>query len=111
MKFETAVSGAEMKITMSESLNFDDHGTFRDMLAAVTESKSKRCILDLSRLLSIDSAGLGMLMVAQEASDLDKWKLILSAPRGQVPMIRPRVGMSFSFLPGRLSTWRLLVET
>ena len=84
MKYESAIDGEEMKISLSEKLTFEDHDGFRDLLESVTASASKRCVFDLSDLQSIDSAGLGMLMIAHETSERDDWKLVLSGPKGQV---------------------------
>ncbi|WP_300473197.1 STAS domain-containing protein [Breoghania sp.] len=43
---------------------FSDHAEFRNLLNQITASKVDSCIIDLSKLQSIDSSGLGMFIVA-----------------------------------------------
>ena len=75
MKYATTQDGELMKVAFSEKLTFEDHDHFRQLLDNISSSNSKRCEFDLSALESIDSAGLGMLMIAHERSESDKWKL------------------------------------
>ena len=84
MEHQTLLHDGILTIRMSEALTFDDHRVFRDLLKEIATSGSKRCVLDFAELESIDSAGLGMLMIAFEASEREQWELVISRPHGHV---------------------------
>ncbi len=84
MNHRVTQNNGAMTIRLSDELTFDDHGVFRELLEQVSSSGSKRCVLDLFDLKTIDSAGLGMLMIAFEASEKEHWEFVISRPRGQV---------------------------
>ncbi len=48
------------------------------------QTKCKTAILDLSGLNWINSAGLGMLILARETAEKSDLKLVLRSPRGHV---------------------------
>lgn len=64
MKYDVKAGGETIDITLIERLSYDDHQTFHDMLTALDAAPGRRIVFDLSRLAFIDSAGLGMLIVA-----------------------------------------------
>ena len=84
MKNETRMADEHFVATFSEELSFTDHGIFRDILQNMIESGKKKFVIELSRLTSIDSAGLGMFLVASEEAEKGNWNLILRSPQGQV---------------------------
>lgn len=84
MQVETATDGSTMSVRLSDRLTFSDHAAFRDILKKVEKSGARTCVFDVSALASIDSAGLGMFMIAREAAQKQGWTLILRRPQGHV---------------------------
>lgn len=84
MIHQTAQTGDAMTIKLSGELTFNDHGAFRDMLKQISSSGCQCCAMDVGDLTSIDSAGLGMLMIAYDASVKEHWKFVIAHPKGQV---------------------------
>ena len=64
MKYEIKQSFALTEIRLSGRMCFDDHDLFRGVLDAIEGNSGHRIILDLTELSAIDSAGLGMLIIA-----------------------------------------------
>lgn len=76
--------GDDVEIRLSGTLTMEDHGTFRSLLADVTRRQPKHCAFDLRELDSIDSAGIGMLLIASEEAKKSTWTLSLDNPTGHV---------------------------
>lgn len=87
MKHEVVVADNEVVVRLSEALTFSDHGAFRDVLKSVISNGLHKCIFDLSKLESVDSAGLGMFMIASEELEKENWKMVLRSPQGQVKQL------------------------
>lgn len=84
MRFETTSHGQEMQIKLQERLSFSDHAKFRDVLDRIGKAAPKSCTFDLSELESVDSAALGMLMIAHDQSRKQGWSMTLKSPRDGV---------------------------
>lgn len=84
MKQETKVIDDQFVAAFSDELSFADHGSFRDTLDKMIESGKKTFVIELSRLVSVDSAGLGMFLIASEEAKKGNWSLVLRSPQGQV---------------------------
>lgn len=69
---------------LSNSLTFSDNGSFRKLLDEMVSSSTTNWILELSGLVSVDSAGLGMFIIAQETAKKSGRKLALRSPEGHV---------------------------
>jgi anti-anti-sigma factor len=65
-------------------LTFSDHTLFRTVLTAITDEKLQSISIDLANLDYIDSAGLGMLLLAREMAQEANVSLTLAHPRNQV---------------------------
>jgi HptB-dependent secretion and biofilm anti anti-sigma factor len=72
------------RISMSGEFTFTDHGPFKQMVNEIVAFKGKSIVIDLSRLEFIDSAGLGMLLLARDEAKKNDRQLILKQPSGQV---------------------------
>ena len=66
MKYRVQKDPAETRIQLFESLGFKDHSEFRRLIAEVVEGKPRRVAVDLSELKTVDSAGLGLLVILGE---------------------------------------------
>lgn len=84
MRIETSKQDTTIRIKLQDRMSFGDHGLFREVLTTIRHAAPKACVLDLSGLVSVDSAGLGMLMIAHEASKKEGWSLSIQGPQPQV---------------------------
>lgn len=84
MNHRSAQMDGALTIRLSGHFTFEDHGVFRDLLKEISSSGCKQCALDICELKSIDSAGLGMLMIAYDTSVQEHWNFVITRPRGQV---------------------------
>jgi anti-anti-sigma factor len=84
MKLETHSYKDRFEAGLSDSLTSADLTSFRELLSQMKQSKCKLMVLDLSKLDWIDSAGLGMLILAKESAEKADLELVLRSPRGHV---------------------------
>lgn len=87
MEYTVEVSDTGFRASLSGDLSFADHGRFREVLDRINKSESKTVVLDIHRVSSIDSAGIGMLLIAAEQAGLRKQKFSVDKPTGQVERI------------------------
>lgn len=80
MQISTTVSGSRMDVSLSERMAFGDHAVFRSLLEAIAAAGVEEVVFDLSELVSIDSAGLGMFMIALESSEKNGWRMRIARP-------------------------------
>jgi anti-anti-sigma factor len=69
---------------LSGNFTFSDHHGFRDVLNAISEVGAKRVTFNMAQLNFVDSAALGMLLLAREASEKHRKHLVLRGAKGQV---------------------------
>lgn len=72
------------RISVSGEFTFTDQGTFKDVIMELLQTKGAAVTIDLSKLEFIDSAGLGMLLLARDEAKKSDRQLILMHPAGQV---------------------------
>lgn len=84
MRIETAMNGTVFEAKLSDRMAFSDLGAFRSLVKEVTKAGAKQCVFDLSWLVSIDSAGLGMFMIALDEARRGGWSMTLRFPQEQV---------------------------
>lgn len=87
MRITYAEAGGIFEAKLSERLSFADHPAFRKLLDDVAAAAPTRCVFDLSELVSIDSAGLGMFIIAIEAAKTGGWSLSLVGATGHVKQL------------------------
>jgi anti-anti-sigma factor len=85
MQFQ--IDGDDSRVSISGEFTFTDHSTFKSMVDRLFSSSKNTFVIDLSKLEFIDSAGLGMLLIARDEANKDARRLVLRAPRGQVKRI------------------------
>jgi HptB-dependent secretion and biofilm anti anti-sigma factor len=71
-------------VQMAGDLTFTDHATFKTMTDRLFGGAGPSVIMDLAKLDFIDSAGLGMLLLAKDTAEKSNRKLVLRNPTGQV---------------------------
>lgn len=84
MEFNVKDLGSDREVFLSGKLSFADHRKFRDVVQGLKSGSFRRCILDMSRLDGIDSAGLGLLILVKDTAKDKGMTLSIRAPRGQV---------------------------
>lgn len=82
MRFE--FKNGDANVSFSGELTFSDHVAFRELADRVATSKQKTIVFELSSLDFIDSAGLGMLLIAREEAHKAGRILVLRGAKGQV---------------------------
>ncbi len=71
-------------VAMGGEFTFSDHTVFLDISKRLFGTASQAVVIDLSTLDFIDSAGLGMLLIARDEAINSKRDLVLRGPQGQV---------------------------
>lgn len=84
MDYSFAPKDTFMKCLMTGEFTFNDHPTFRTMIDEAVKTGTKMVQLDLSAVEYVDSAGLGMFLVAHERASEEGWKFEISNPREKV---------------------------
>lgn len=84
MQHNITYGDGEVIVQMEPKLKFEDHNAFREIMTTLEQSDRKRRVFDLSKLESIDSAGLGMIMIAFQSSQKQNCAMVLRHPQGQV---------------------------
>jgi anti-anti-sigma factor len=82
MRFE--FKDTDASVSLSGDLTFTDHIAFRELADRVAASKDKTIVIELSNLSFIDSAGLGMLLIARDEAKNANRILVLRGAKGQV---------------------------
>ena len=87
MDYTIATKDQEAQVNMTGRLTFNDHAKLRALIKEMLQNPAKRQVLDLSALEFVDSAGIGMLLIArEELSNLDK-QFVLRKASGQVKRV------------------------
>lgn len=84
MNYTLRTVGKEIHVDLKGRLTFADYSNFRELTELFGEHDTKECFMDLSELEFIDSAGLGMLLIARDKLRLQEGSVILSGAQGQV---------------------------
>jgi len=79
---EAAPDGSVM--SLYGSFTFRDHGSFRVLLDLLKASPGRRHVLDVSGIEFLDSAAIGMLLIAEEEARSGGWALVLRKPSSLV---------------------------
>ena len=84
MTIEKIINNDVAELHLSGKLIFLDGGDFREILNELFASNVKNIQIHLGELTFMDSAGLGMLMIAYKECDMRKIHLTVHNPRGDV---------------------------
>ena len=87
MDYAIKTADNEAQVHLTGRLTFNDHAKLRALIKEMVQNAAKRQVLDLSGLEFVDSAGIGMLLIArEELSNLDK-QFVLRKASGQVKRV------------------------
>ena len=84
MLVKTSIKETVFEARLSERLSFFDNGAFRKLLDEMLASNTRHWVLDVSGLSSVDSAGLGMFIIATENAKKAGASLVLRSPTDNV---------------------------
>ncbi|SON58263.1 putative anti-sigma factor antagonist [Hartmannibacter diazotrophicus] len=87
MDLQTTKGSDGFVAKLSGKMMFSDNVAFRLLLQDVRACGAPCCVFDVSELTSIDSAGLGMLVIAAEAAKSQGWEMVVRKPEGQVKQL------------------------
>ncbi len=83
MEYDVNISGDVGTVTMRGRFTFSDNKVMRDIFEKI-EGNVRNCIFDVGGLEFIDSAGLGMFILANDTISEKGGRLSLRRPSGQV---------------------------
>lgn len=84
MEYQIDIKDEILEARLSEKITFSDLDGFREMIRHMVDSQSDHNIMDLTDVEFIDSAGLGMLLLARDEISKISSRLTLKSPQGQV---------------------------
>jgi anti-anti-sigma factor len=96
LEFTQEKSADGMVMALSGAFTFKDHHSFRALLDALRDS-GQRHVLDLSGLEFVDSAALGMLLIADDEARAAGWTLTLRRPSAPVARLMDVAAMDTIF--------------
>ena len=94
MEFQIVNAAEATEIKMSGRLTYDDHLKFNDIKMVAGGCASGKIVFDLSGLEFIDSAGLGMLVIFEEAARAANAGVVISGAHGIVRKLMDLVKFS-----------------
>ncbi len=87
MDHYTQIQNQETIVSVSGRLTFNDHASLRALIRELCDNETKRQIFELSGLEFVDSAGIGMLLIAREELANRSKELVLRGATGQVKRV------------------------
>ncbi|MBR9826689.1 MAG: STAS domain-containing protein [Alphaproteobacteria bacterium] len=87
MQYTTSALPAQLTIALSGTFRFDDHDGFKGVLKAIDAYDGTVVHIDLSGTVAIDSAGVGMLLLAHERAKKQSKALSLGGASGPVQQV------------------------
>lgn len=84
MDYALRDSSGEVRAIMTGHFTFADIGLFKELVGRIGDAKGRRFVLDLAGVAFIDSAAMGMLLMARDAAANQAVPLALAGAQGQV---------------------------
>jgi anti-anti-sigma factor len=84
MQYTISSDDQGVSAVLTGRFTFQDHAVFRGLVTTIQSARGKRVSIDLGAVEFIDSAGLGMLLVANDACKKAGLEFIAQNPKGQV---------------------------
>ncbi|WP_262689485.1 STAS domain-containing protein [Kordiimonas aestuarii] len=72
------------RVVFNGDITFSENVAFRQLLKDLSVKDLQSCVFDLSNVDMVDSAGLGMFLIAKEQADTGGWKLSVTGAQGHV---------------------------
>jgi len=84
MRYNIEPSSEGSIIHLEDSFTFRDHDPFFEIVSLIKGSKDKKIIFEMSKCDFIDSAALGMLVIASDEASAKDISLVIRAATGRV---------------------------
>ena len=84
MEYQLVTEGDSHTVRLSGELGFADIDACRPIMEAYRNSEAKRFVVELSRLIAIDSSGLGVLISIRNSAIRRGAAFVLKGARGEV---------------------------
>ena len=84
MNYQKSMESGGSVIALEGAFTFKDHLAFRAILNDLNTNAGLRHVFDLSKLEFLDSAALGMMLIAEDEAQAGGWSLSLRRPSGEV---------------------------
>lgn len=84
MNYKTELSDGKTTVEVTGRFTFGDHSSFRKLIEEVRSHGTPILVLNISGVEFIDSAGLGMLLLARDEGEKNGMEVILRGAQGQV---------------------------
>ncbi|UTW56727.1 STAS domain-containing protein [Kordiimonas sp. SCSIO 12610] len=84
MEYRIENNAGDLRVIFSGDITFTQNVSFRNMLKDISSQSANSCVFDLNGVGMVDSAGLGMFLIAKEQADTGGWKLHLAGATGHV---------------------------
>jgi len=84
LDYSISNESGECLVSMTGVFSFDDNPDIRKMIGEVESGSAVSCVIDMSGLSSIDSAGLGMILLINDAVKSSKKTMSIRGAQGQV---------------------------
>lgn len=87
MHYKTVPHEKYKEIVLSGSFTFRDHDTFFEIISMIKNSPSSRIVFNLTDCDFVDSAALGMFVIAHDEASSKKVRLSIKGVKGKVKEI------------------------
>lgn len=84
MEYTKVIKGDHCEVSMKGKFTFSDHKDFKSVLSIFSDSSIKSLVLHFSAVEFVDSAALGILLLARDEAQKCAKELIITNPVGQV---------------------------
>ena len=84
MEINTHHHQGNCDITLSGQFTFNDHPAFREILQLMSDEAISKIVLHMAKVRFVDSAALGMLLLALDEAGKTQTQLVISGVTGQV---------------------------
>lgn len=83
MEFRKNINGQILEIQLLGKFTFSDNGNFRSLISEFGANNITKVVLNMEQTEFVDSAALGMLLLAKEYAEKNNITISLKSPNGQ----------------------------
>jgi anti-anti-sigma factor len=84
MDYRINNNDGKAQVVFTGDITFSENVSFRQLLKDISEQNIQSCEFELSGVDMVDSAGLGMFLIAREQAETAGWKLSVAGAQGHV---------------------------
>ncbi len=85
--YELTEEAGVYRLVLTGRLTYNDHNEIKGIVRHFIDSKAKKVIIDLEKLMFIDSSAVGMLLIIAEEMRNNNGIMLLENPQGQVDRV------------------------